>query len=61
MADAMTVGQLIAKLSEVPQGWTAWGTRKGSIHVEQPGTGPGRKYGYVFTDDRPTLLFHTTR
>ena len=57
----MIVSELIAKLSELPPEWEVWGTRKGSIQVEQPGTSAGRKYGYVFYDNRPTLLFHTTR
>ena len=51
---ATTVGELIAKLKEVPEGWEAWATKAGgSIEVTDP---EGQRYGYVFTYDNPTRM-----
>jgi len=58
----MKVGDLIAQLTTLPQDWEVWATRKGdSLQVQEPGFGPGRKYGFVFTDGRDRVMFRTTR
>lgn len=58
----MTVGDLIARLNTLPQEWEVWATRKGnSLQVQEPGSGPGRQYGFLFTDGRPAVMFRTTR
>lgn len=58
----MTVGDLITRLTALPQEWEVWATRKGnSLQVQESGNGPGRHYGFIFTDGRPALMFRTTR
>jgi hypothetical protein len=56
----MTVGELIARLSEVPDHWIVAGTHKGSIEAWERPEGPGARYCYVFPDGRPTR-FYTQR
>ena len=52
-----TVGDLIDKLRELPSDALVFGTAKGSIMFREGPAEPGTRYGYVFTDDRPTQWY----
>lgn len=61
---AMTIRQLIDRLSELPDDWEVWATRSGkSLEVHEPTPNvPGHRYGYVFTDpSKEMILFQTQR
>lgn len=58
---AITVKELIARLQSIPEDWMVDGNHSGSLTVSENGFREqvGKKYGYVFTDDRPTnILTH---
>jgi len=55
---AITVAELIKRLSELPTDWTAQGTTTGNIEVRNPN---GSRYGWIFADGRPTKLVTSRR
>ena len=56
---ALKVHELVAKLQELPDDWAIYATRAGSsLEAWEPG---GRKYVYVFTDERPTKSYESRR
>jgi len=51
----ITVRELIAALKEIDQDWRVYATRAGGSISVWDDKGP--RYGYVFTDGRPTRMY----
>lgn len=54
----MTISDLITQLQILPGDWHVSGTRKGSLEIWSEDR---VRYGYVFTDGRPTKLLTDRR
>lgn len=55
---SISVEGLQRALSDLPEDWRAESVNPGCLHVFDPHSD---RYGYVFTDDRPTLLVEPDR